>query len=62
MLRSTTTSLLKDGTRFQSVTKSEYEFDSNGNWTKNTDYEQVTKFGKTFFEPKIITIREINYH
>ena len=44
------------------VLKYEYEFDSTGNWTKKTEYEQVTKFGKTYFEPNEIIVREITYY
>jgi Trypsin-like peptidase domain len=45
-----------------SITKYEYEFDSSGNWTKQTEYQQVTKFGKTVFEPTKIIVREISYY
>lgn len=44
------------------VLKYEYEFDSTGNWTKKTEYKQVTKFGKTYFEPNEIIVREITYY
>lgn len=46
----------------QFITKYEYEFDLSGNWTKQTEYQQVTKFGKTSFEPTKITVREISYY
>ncbi len=44
------------------VLKYDYEFDSNGNWTKQTESQQVKKFGKTYFEPSKIKIREITYY
>lgn len=44
------------------VLKYDYEFDSNGNWIKQTELEQVAKFGKTFFEPVKVIIREITYY
>ncbi|MGI8469103.1 MAG: S1C family serine protease [Pyrinomonadaceae bacterium] len=39
----------------------EYEFDSNGNWTKRIAYEQISKSGKTYLEPFNILVREITY-
>ncbi len=44
------------------VLKYDYEFDSTGNWTKKTESNQVTKFGKTYFEPTEIIVREISYY
>lgn len=44
------------------VLKYEYEFDSTGNWTKKTENQKVTKFGKTYFEPTEIIVREISYY
>jgi len=42
--------------------KYEYEFDSVGNWTSKTSLSEVTKFGKTYFEPYLIIKREVNYY
>ncbi len=42
--------------------KYEYEFDSVGNWISKTSSSEVVKFGKTYFEPYLITKREINYY
>ena len=39
-----------------------YEFDSTGNWTKRTESEWVTKFGKSYFEPSEALYRGITYH
>jgi hypothetical protein len=39
-----------------------YEYDSEGNWTNQVKNQEVTKFGKTYFEPQMITIREITYY
>ncbi|MBA4182517.1 MAG: serine protease [Acidobacteria bacterium] len=61
-LQSTSTLLFNDGTVMRNVRKNEYEFDSYGNWIKKTDFEQVTKFGKIFFEPTLVTIRRIHYY
>lgn len=44
------------------TTTYEYEFDSQKNWIKQTEYEQVTKFGKTYLEPQKIIIRQIEYY
>ena len=44
------------------ITKYDYEFDASGNWTRQTEYQQVTKFGKTSFEPTKIIVREISYY
>jgi hypothetical protein len=44
------------------ILKNDYEFDSNGNWTKKTEYQQVKKFGKTSFEPTKVVVREISYY
>lgn len=44
------------------VQKYEYEFDLIGNWTKQTEYQRVTKFGKSYFEPSKVIIREISYY
>lgn len=44
------------------VTKNNYEYDSAGNWIRETELKQVTKFGKTYFEPSRITIRVITYY
>jgi hypothetical protein len=39
-----------------------YEFDSRGNWTKETKQTWVTKNGKSFFEPMLVTYRTITYY
>lgn len=57
----------KTGLEIQFVTgkerhKYDYEFDSVGNWTLKTDWKEVTKFGKTYFEPVLITRRLITYY
>lgn len=57
----------KTGLEIQFVTgkerhKYDYDFDSVGNWTLKTDWKEVTKFGKTYFEPVMITRRLITYY
>ena len=42
-------------------TKTEYEFDSRGNWIRQTVFKEVSKFGRTYFEPQTVTIRRIMY-
>lgn len=42
--------------------KYEYEFDSVGNWIKRTELKEVTKFGKTYFEPQEVNIRKFIYY
>lgn len=39
-----------------------YEYDSYGNWTKETKETWVTKNGKSFFEPTYVTYRTITYY
>ncbi|OLE53397.1 MAG: hypothetical protein AUG51_13270 [Acidobacteria bacterium 13_1_20CM_3_53_8] len=39
-----------------------HEFDSTGNWIKQTTSEWVTKNGRSFFEPTGITYRTIVYY
>jgi hypothetical protein len=39
-----------------------YESDSFGNWTKRTTSTWVTKFGKSYFEPSLVTYRTITYY
>ena len=39
-----------------------YEFDAHGNWVKQTTSEWVTRDGKSFFEPKEVSYREITYY
>lgn len=39
----------------------EYKFDRDGNWIKRFEGHQVTKFGKTYFEPETVTLRTITY-
>lgn len=56
-----TTNLLQFDKGNDIIFKYEYEFDNKGNWIKKIRYIQVTKFGKTYFEPLNVFIREINY-
>ncbi len=42
--------------------KYQYKFDSVGNWISKTSSSEVTKFGKTYFEPYLIVKREIDYY
>lgn len=44
------------------ILKYEYKFDQTGNWIEKTEYKQVVKFGKTFFEPINVWKREITYY
>lgn len=44
------------------VLKYLYEFDKQGNWIKQTEFEQVDKFGKTYFEQLKVKIRTITYY
>ncbi len=39
-----------------------YESDSFGNWIKMTTSTWVTKFGKSYFEPSLVTYRTITYY
>jgi len=39
-----------------------YESDSFGNWIKMTNSTWVTKFGKSYFEPSLVTYRTITYY
>jgi hypothetical protein len=39
-----------------------YRFDRTGNWVKRYEGKQVTKFGKTYFEPRLVTLRIITYY
>ncbi len=39
-----------------------YEFDSTGNWIKRIASIWVTKDGKSFFEPSVVTYRKIAYY
>jgi len=40
----------------------EYVLDTQGNWTKKTESEEVAKFGQTYWEPKKVTHRTILYY
>jgi hypothetical protein len=40
----------------------EYVLDAQGNWTKKTQSDEVTKFGSTYWEPKKVTYRTITYY
>jgi hypothetical protein len=40
----------------------EYVLDGQGNWTKQTESQEVTKFGQTYWEPKTATYRTITYY
>ncbi len=62
VLRDKATKLVLREVNGQNITKYDYEFASNGNWTKKTENQQVTKFGKTYFEPIKVTVREISYY
>jgi len=62
IIRDKSTKLILRSSYKTNITKYDYEFDSNGNWTKQTESQQVTKFGKTSFEPTKVTIREITYY
>jgi S1-C subfamily serine protease len=42
--------------------KFKYKFDSVGNWVEEVKYKEVTKFGKTYFEPETVTLRQITYY
>jgi hypothetical protein len=42
--------------------RNEYKFDGRGNWVGKTAYRQVSKFGRTYFEPYELTVRSITYH
>jgi hypothetical protein len=39
-----------------------YEGDSTGNWIRRTTSTWVTKFGKSYFEPSLVTYRTITYY
>lgn len=41
--------------------KYEYKYDSKGNWIEQVKKKEVTKFGETYFEPILITERQIKY-
>ena len=51
-----------DGTVSSKYSYSDYEFDSEGNWTKRKTSKQVTKEGKPFFEPYEMNYRTITYY
>lgn len=39
-----------------------YEYDKFGNWTKEIISAEVSKFGKVYLEPQVVTIRTITYY
>jgi len=39
-----------------------YEYDSDGNWVKQTESKEFSRFGKAYFEPSRICIRTITYY
>ncbi len=39
-----------------------YEYDSKGNWIKQTINQWVTRWGKLFYEPVSVTHRELTYY
>jgi hypothetical protein len=41
--------------------KTEYAFDETGNWIRQTEYKEVTRFGRTYFEPQTAVLRKITY-
>lgn len=49
------------GDRLTERMKTEYAFDGNGNWIRKVTYKEVTKFGRTYFEPQTATLRRISY-
>lgn len=49
------------GDRVTEHTKTEYEFDGNGNWVRQVNFNKVTKFGRTYFEPQTATLRKFTY-
>jgi len=49
------------GDRITEHTKTEYDFDKNHNWVRKIEYKEVTKFGKTYFEPQTAILRKIIY-
>lgn len=53
------TSYLAD--RVKERRKFEYHFDGRGNWIRKVQYTEVSKFGKTYFEPQEIILRKITY-
>lgn len=44
------------------ILKYSYEFDKQGNWIKQTEFNQVNKFGKTYFQQSKVKIRTIIYY
>jgi len=62
ILRDSATKLILRRESGTNILKYEYKFDQNGNWTEKTEYEQVNKFGKTYFEPINVWKRELTYY
>ncbi len=62
IIKDKTTNLIISLEYANNFLKYEYEFDSNNNWTRKTEYRKVTKFGETYFEPTNVTTQEISYY
>jgi hypothetical protein len=47
--------------KLQSITRSTYETDENGNWTRRSEIGYYTKYPELGFAPSTVTYREIRY-
>lgn len=49
------------GDQVEAHSKTEYAFDERGNWIRQVEYKEVTKFERAYFEPQTAVLRKITY-